>query len=123
MVNPLLGKLFGSMLECRNNNWAEKEGKREEGQASFRPRNSTIDRCITLRHFIENLWDIQARRPFAASLTSRKLLTLSLEIRSGEEWKSSDFQGSIEQLYINFMRKLALKSELRKAFLNALVVT
>lgn len=30
MVNPLLGKLFGSMMECIISTWVEKEGKREK---------------------------------------------------------------------------------------------
>jgi hypothetical protein len=43
------------MIERRINSWAEDEGKREKGQAGFRPRNSTIDRCVTLRHLIEKI--------------------------------------------------------------------
>lgn len=33
MINPLFGKLFGSMMERRISVWAEKEGKRAKGQA------------------------------------------------------------------------------------------
>ena len=57
MVNPLMGKLFGSMIERRINRWVEDEGKRAKGQAGFRPKHSTIDHCITLRNLIEKIWD------------------------------------------------------------------
>jgi hypothetical protein len=57
MVNPLMGKLFGSMIERRINNWEEDEGKRAKGQAGFGPKHSTIDHCVTLRHLIEKIWD------------------------------------------------------------------
>lgn len=57
MVNPLFGKLFGSMIECRISNWVEGEGQREKEQADFRPRHSTIDHCITIRQLKEKIWD------------------------------------------------------------------
>jgi hypothetical protein len=56
MINPLFAKLFGSMLENRINKWAEEGDKRAKGQAGFRPKHSTIDRGITLRHIIEKVW-------------------------------------------------------------------
>jgi hypothetical protein len=50
MINPSFAKLFGSMLENRINKWVEEGDKRDKGQACFRPKHSTIDRGITLRH-------------------------------------------------------------------------
>jgi hypothetical protein len=57
MINPLFAKLFGSMLENRINKWAKEGDKRAKGQAGFRPKHSTIDHGITLRHIIEKVWE------------------------------------------------------------------
>ena len=57
MINPLFAKLFGSMLENKINKWAEEIYKCAKGQASFRPKNSTVDHCITLRNIIEKVWE------------------------------------------------------------------
>ena len=56
MINPLFSKLFGSMLENRINKWEEEGDKRAKGKTSFRPKHSTIDHGITLRHIIEKVW-------------------------------------------------------------------
>jgi hypothetical protein len=55
MINPLLGKLFGNMIERKISKWAETEGKRANGQAGFRPKHSTIDHGITLRYLVEKI--------------------------------------------------------------------
>lgn len=57
MINPLFGKLFGSMIEKRISVWAEKEGKGAKGKEGFRPKYSTINHCMTLRHLIKKVWD------------------------------------------------------------------
>jgi hypothetical protein len=57
MINPLFAKLFGSMLEKKISKWAEERDKRAKGQAGFRPKHSTVDHCITLRHIIEKAWE------------------------------------------------------------------
>jgi hypothetical protein len=57
MINPLFAKLFGSMLENRISRWAEEGDKRAKGKAGFRPKHSTIDHSITLRHIIEKVWE------------------------------------------------------------------
>jgi hypothetical protein len=57
MINPLFAKLFGSMLENKISKWAEERDKRAKGQAGFRPKHSTVDHCITLRHIIEKVWE------------------------------------------------------------------
>ncbi|KAH9299597.1 hypothetical protein KI387_031279, partial [Taxus chinensis] len=46
MINPLLGKLFGGMIEQRISSWAEREGKRAKGQAV--PRKKLWDRMEEL---------------------------------------------------------------------------
>ena len=53
MINPLFAKLFRSMLEKKISKWAEERDKRAKGQAGFRPKHSTVDHCITLRHIIK----------------------------------------------------------------------
>jgi hypothetical protein len=55
MVNPLMGNLFGSMIERIINSWEKDEGKRAKGKVDFRPRHSTIVHCVTLRHLIEKI--------------------------------------------------------------------
>lgn len=72
MINPLFGKLFGSMVEHRISYWAEKEGKRAKGQAGFRPKHSTIDHCITLRHMVEKVWDKQGNEVFCCFVDFKK---------------------------------------------------
>jgi hypothetical protein len=57
MINPLFAKLFGSMLEKKISKWTEERDKRAKGQAGFRPKHSTVDHCITLRHIIEKAWE------------------------------------------------------------------
>jgi hypothetical protein len=44
MINPLLGKLFGSMVERKISKW---EGKRAKGQVGFKPKNSTVDHGVS----------------------------------------------------------------------------
>lgn len=56
MINPLFSKLFGSMLENKISKWAKERDKSAKGQAGFRPKHSTVDHCITLRHIIEKVW-------------------------------------------------------------------
>ena len=56
MINPLFAKLFGNMVENRINKGAEVKEKRAKGQAGFRPKHSTVDHDIRLRHIIEKVW-------------------------------------------------------------------
>ena len=56
MINPLFANLFSGMVENRISKWAEVKEKREKGQASLRPKHSTIDHGITLRHIVEKVW-------------------------------------------------------------------
>jgi hypothetical protein len=61
MINPLFAKLFGSMLENKISEWAEKRDKHAKGHVGFRPKHSTVDHCITLRHMIEKVWEKKGR--------------------------------------------------------------
>jgi hypothetical protein len=45
------------MLEKKISKWAEERDKRAKGQVGFRPKHSTVDHCITLRHIIEKAWE------------------------------------------------------------------
>ena len=49
MINPLLDKLYGIILEKKMNGWLEMEGKRAKGQTGFRRNHSTTDHLLTLR--------------------------------------------------------------------------
>ena len=72
MINPLFGKLFGSLVEQKISSWAETEGKRAKGQAGFRPKYSTIDHSITLRHLIEKVWDTSGTEAFCCFVDFKK---------------------------------------------------
>jgi len=74
MINPLFAKLFGSMLENKINKWAEERDKHAKGKASFRPKHSTIDHCITLRQIIER-FGRKRKKSFVALLILEKCLT------------------------------------------------
>jgi hypothetical protein len=87
MINPLFAKLFGSMLENRINKWAEEGDKHAKGQASFRPKHSMIDHDVNLSYIIEKVWE-KKRKPFVDLSISKKLLTWSLEISFGIEWRN-----------------------------------
>jgi len=52
MINPLFAKLLRSMLENKIRKWAEERDKHGKGKASFTPKHSTFDHCITFKHII-----------------------------------------------------------------------
>lgn len=72
MTNPLFRKLFGSMVEQKISKWAETKGKREKGQAGFRPKHSTMDHDITLKYLIEKIWDTQGAEAFCCFMDLKK---------------------------------------------------
>jgi hypothetical protein len=45
------------MLEKKISKWIEERDKCAKGKAGFRPKHSTVDHCITLRHIIEKVWE------------------------------------------------------------------
>ena len=53
MISPLLGKLYGIILEKKINEWLEIESKRAKGQAAFTRNHSTTDHLVTLRIIAE----------------------------------------------------------------------
>ena len=53
MINPLLAKLYGIILERKLSIWLESEGKRVKGQTGFRKQHSTTDHLVTLRIIME----------------------------------------------------------------------
>lgn len=57
MINVVLAKLIGGIMERKVSKWAEDKGKRDNDQAGFCPKHSTIDHCISLTHTIETTWD------------------------------------------------------------------
>ena len=72
---------------------------------------------------LKNYGTFRVRKPFVSLLIPKKCLTLFLEISFGEEWKTLGSQVNIGLLSISCMRKLVLKSELKRTFQSALVVT
>ena len=72
MINPLFAKLFESMLENIISKWAEERGKCAKGQAGFRPKHSTIDHGITLRHIIEKVWEKKEVQAFCCFVNFKK---------------------------------------------------
>ena len=64
MVNPLLDKLFGSMVEWKIKRWADIKGKRAKGRAGFRPKYFTIDHGVTLRFLEEKTWSTKGDEAF-----------------------------------------------------------
>ncbi|MCO5612696.1 hypothetical protein L7F22_066965 [Adiantum nelumboides] len=53
MVGSCMSKLLGSILEQAISSWAKTNDKRAKGQASFKPKHSTIDHLISLRVLME----------------------------------------------------------------------
>lgn len=113
MVNPLFGKIFGSMVECRISSWAKKEGKRAKGQVGFRPQNSTIDHCITLRNFIEKVRNIQGVEAFCFFIDFKKYFdTVSrdkLWRRMEEIGIPSECREAVHNLYEKVRTKIRTK--------------
>lgn len=57
MINPLFAKLFGNMTENKISKWVEESDKRAKGKTCLRPKHSTVDNAITLRHITEKVWE------------------------------------------------------------------
>lgn len=53
MISPLLGKLYGIILENKINTWLESQGKMDKEQASFIRYHYTITHLFTLRIIVE----------------------------------------------------------------------
>ena len=53
MINPLLAKLYGIILEKKLSIWLESEGKRAKIQAGFRRQHSITDHLVVLRIIVE----------------------------------------------------------------------
>ena len=52
MISVLFAKLFGSVIEDIISKLAEVKEKTARGQAAFRPKHSTVDHGIMLRHIV-----------------------------------------------------------------------
>ena len=80
------------MLENKISKWEEERDKRAKGQASFRPKHSTIDHGITLRHIIEKFWE-KNEEVFCCIFYLKNPLTWFLGIIFGTKWRNSRFLG------------------------------
>lgn len=72
MICPLLGKLFGSMVERKIIKWVESEGKRANGQVGFKPKHSTVDHGVTLRFLVEKVWNTPGKEAFCCFVDFKK---------------------------------------------------
>lgn len=120
MVNPLFGKLFGSMLEQRINNWVEKEDKRAKGQASFRSRHSTIDHCITLRHLIEKIWDTQGEEAYCCFVCFKKAFDMVVRDKLWSIMEELDipdvYRAIVHRLYEKVRAKIRASEGMSECF-------
>jgi hypothetical protein len=53
MINPILAKLYGIILEKKISLWLESHGKRVKGEAGFRRYHSIMDHLVTFRITVE----------------------------------------------------------------------
>jgi hypothetical protein len=53
MINLILAKLYGIILEKKISRWLEIHGKRDKGQVRFRRYHSTVDHLVTFRIIVE----------------------------------------------------------------------
>ncbi|KAH9319051.1 hypothetical protein KI387_020820, partial [Taxus chinensis] len=120
MINPLLGKLFGGMIERRISSWAEREGKRAKGQVGFRPKHSTIDHCITLRHLIEKVWDTQGEEAFCCFVDFKKAFDTvprkKLWDRMEELGIPDEFRAAVHKLYEQVRAKIKTREGMSECF-------
>jgi hypothetical protein len=111
IISPLFAKLFGSMLENRINKWAEEGDKRAKGKAGFRPKHSTIDHGITLRHIIEKVWE-KKEEAFCCFIDFIKTFDMvPRESLAYIEWRNLGFLYILEKSSMGFMRRLNSKLE------------
>jgi hypothetical protein len=83
MINPILAKLYGSILEKKISIWLEIHGKRAKGQESVL--EVIIQLWTTLSHLGSLQRSVATIKPisFVVSLTLGKLLTLCLGLTFG----------------------------------------
>jgi hypothetical protein len=53
MINPILAKLYGTILKTNISIWIESHGKRAKGQTRFRSYHSTMDHLVMLKIIVE----------------------------------------------------------------------
>ncbi|KAH9324645.1 hypothetical protein KI387_004823, partial [Taxus chinensis] len=113
-------KLFWGMIERRISNWAEREGKRAKGQAGFRPKHSTIDHCITLKHLIEKVWDSQGEEAFCCFVDFKKVFDTvprdKLWNRMEELGIPDKFRAAVHRLYEQVRAKIKTREGMSECF-------
>jgi len=119
MINPLFEKLFGSMLQHRISIREKEKGKRAKGKGDFRPKHSTIDKCITLRNIVEQIWD-KKEEAFCFFVEFKKVFdTISRETL----WSSMEeldvliqFRVAVHRLYEHIRARIQTQEGLSKYF-------
>ena len=82
MINPLLAKLYGIILEKRINEWLEMEGTQFKCQTGFRRNHSTRNHLVMLRIIVEECRNNKYGL-FCCFVDFRKVLIHCLEITCG----------------------------------------
>ena len=86
---------------------------RGKGQAGFRPRHSTIDNCVTLRHLIEKIWDKQGKTTYCCFVDFKKA---SDTIPRDKLWRRmeelgipSEYRAAVHKPYKQVSAKIRIK--------------
>jgi hypothetical protein len=98
VIRLVFTKVFGGIVKREVSKWVEEEGKRDKGQANFRPKHSTIDQCLMLRHMIEKTWESEDKELWGYfvdfkkafdTISREKLLERLVEIGIPSKWKAA----------------------------------
>jgi hypothetical protein len=57
-INDYL-KQIGRIMKKNISKWPKENGKRAKEQTGFKPKHSTVDHFLTLRHMVERTWENQ----------------------------------------------------------------
>lgn len=112
-------KLFGSMIEHKISKWEEIKNKRAKGQIGFRPKHSTIDHGITLRHIIEKIWD-EKGEAFCCFVDFRKAFDTMPRQKLWDRMKYlgilEHFRAVVDRLYEEFLVKIRTQESTSESF-------
>jgi hypothetical protein len=78
VINPILSKIYGIILEKKISLWLESHSKRDKCQAGFRRYHSTVDHLVTFRIIVKEFHNIKTNL-FCCFVDFRKVF---LELRA-----------------------------------------
>lgn len=98
----------------------KKGGERTKGRVLFKPKHSTIDHCVALRHFIEKVWDNQGGEAFCCFVDFRKAFHIvpidKLWNRMEELGVPKEHREVFHKLYEQVRSKIRTKEGVSKCF-------